>query len=212
MAQAQVGKFITLEGGEGAGKSTHAARLAAFLQEQGVDTVVTREPGGTEGAEAIRSLLVDGPPDRWDAWTEALLMTAARRDHIARLIRPSLARGAWVVCDRFADSTVAYQGAGGGLGTDAMWQLMAPVLNGCVPDLTLVMDLTVEAGLDRAGRRGGGEDRFEQRGAGFHEKVRQGFLDIAAAEPGRCAIIDASEDVDTVADAIRNTVLERLFR
>jgi dTMP kinase len=211
MTQAQAGRFITLEGGEGAGKSTQAGLLAAFLQEKGLETVVTREPGGTPGAEAIRALLVDGPPDRWDAWTEALLMTAARRDHIIRLIQPALKAGAWVICDRFADSTVAYQGAAGGLGAEAMRRLMAPVLEGCEPDLTLIIDLPVEEGLARAGTRGGGEDRFEKQGAEFHGKVRQGFLDVASSAPERCVVIDGLADVETVAGSIRKTVLERLF-
>ena len=211
MTQVQAGRFITLEGGEGAGKSTQASLLAAFLREKGVETIVTREPGGTPGAEAIRALLVDGPPERWDAWTEALLMTAARRDHVTRLIRPALSEGTWVVCDRFADSTVAYQGAAGGLGTEAMRSLMAPVLEGCAPDLTLIIDLPVDEGLVRAGSRGGDENRFEKQGADFHAKVRQGFLDIAASAPERCVVIDGGADAETVANTIQKAVLERLF-
>jgi dTMP kinase len=211
MAQTQAGRFITLEGGEGAGKSTQTRRLAAFLRTKGIDVVTTREPGGTDGAEAIRSLLVDGPPDRWDAWTEALLMIAARRDHVIRLIRPALAEGRWVVCDRFADSTLAYQGAAGSLGIEALSALMAPVLEGCTPDLTLMVDLPVAEGLDRADTRGSGEDRFEKRGLEFHEKVRQAFLAIAANDPGRCQVIDGSKNADDVQWNIESIVLDRLF-
>ena len=208
----QPGKFITLEGGEGAGKSTQAARLADLLRDRGHKVTTTREPGGTDGAEAIRALLVEGAADRWDVWTEALLMIAARRDHVQRLILPDLASGTWVVCDRFADSTLAYQGAAGGLGMDLLRNMMAPVLESCHPDLTLVVDLPVADGLARAGRRGGGEDRFEKRGLEFHENVRQGFLEIAALEPNRCCVIDGLQPEDSVALAIKNAVLERLFQ
>ena len=212
MAQAPYGKFITLEGGEGAGKSTQAALLGDFLRQRGLTVMTTREPGGTAGAEAIRRLLVDGAADRWDAWTEALLMIAARRDHVARLIQPALADGAWIVCDRFTDSTLAYQGVAGGLGRDVLRDLMAPVLDGCQPDLTLIVDLPVADGLSRAGQRGGGEDRFEKRGLEFHENVRQGFLDIAASEPARCHVIDGRGNVEQVAEQINKVVLECLFQ
>ncbi len=211
MAQTQAGRFITLEGGEGAGKSTQARRLADFLRARGLDVVTTREPGGTEGAEAIRNLLVDGAADRWDAWTEALLMIAARRDHVVRLIRPALAKGHWVVCDRFADSTLAYQGVAGGLGMEPLKALMAPVLDGCSPDLTLMVDLPVAEGLARADTRGSGEDRFEKRGLEFHEMVRQAFLAIAADNPDRCHIIKGAGTADEVQQDIESIVLDRLF-
>ncbi len=212
MAQAPHGKFITLEGGEGAGKSTQAALLGDFLRQRGLTVMTTREPGGTAGAEAIRRLLVDGAADRWDAWTEALLMIAARQDHVARLIQPALADGAWIVCDRFTDSTLAYQGVAGGLGRNVLRDLMATVLDGCQPDLTLIVDLPVADGLSRAGQRGGGEHRFEKRGLEFHENVRQGFLDIAAAEPARCHVIDGRENIGQVAEQIKKVVLECLFQ
>ncbi|HYG27868.1 MAG TPA: dTMP kinase, partial [Caulobacteraceae bacterium] len=155
------GRFITLEGGEGAGKSTQQNRLVARLAALGHEVVATREPGGSEGGEAIRELLVNGPPERWSAVTEVLLMNAARRDHLERRIRPALARGAFVVCDRFADSTRAYQGAGGEADTELIRAVEHFVVEDARPDLTLILDLPVEAGLKRAASRGGGEARFE---------------------------------------------------
>lgn len=193
------GRFITFEGGEGSGKSTQAARLVAALAERGIEAHATREPGGTEGAEAIRALLVEGEPGRWDAWTEALLMIAARRDHVVRLIRPALDAGTWVISDRFADSTLVYQGIAGGLGVEALTAMMDPVLDGCEPDLTLVLDLPVATGLARAAGRGGAEDRFERLGAGFHERVNEGFRQLARDNPDRCRLIDADRPVDAVA-------------
>src|SRR5579862_7388820 len=144
------GRFITLEGGEGTGKSTQAARLTRRLRAAGREVVATREPGGSPGAEAIRALLVEGEPDRWSPTTETLLMYAARRDHIERLIEPALARGAWVVCDRFLDSTRAYQGAGGGAPATLIAALEQELVGPCLPDLTLVLDLPVDLGLKRA--------------------------------------------------------------
>lgn len=204
------GRFITFEGGEGAGKSTQVRRLAERLREHAPEVLVTREPGGSPGAESIRELLVNGPPDRWSAVTETLLMYAARSDHVERVIRPGLDRGAWVVCDRFHDSTRAYQGAGGGAPMDLIAQLEISVVGPTRPDLTLVMDLPVEAGLARAAHRGGGEARFEAKGLTFHERLRERFLAIAAAEPQRCVIIDASAPQDVVADRVWAAVSERL--
>lgn len=205
------GKFITLEGGEGAGKSTQVARLAAFLRGLGHEVLETREPGGAPGAEAIRALLVSGDPARWTPMTEALLHSAARADHLARSIRPALAAGKWVVCDRFTDSTLAYQGYGHGLGVDRIAALNHLVTEGLKPDLTLILDLPVSAGLDRAGSRSaGGEDRYERMGHDFHDRLREGFLAIARSEPGRCAVINAAADIETVARAIARTVSERL--
>jgi dTMP kinase len=204
------GRFITLEGGEGAGKSTQIRRLGARLRGAGLDVIETREPGGSPGAEEIRGLLLGGGVDRWDDVTEALLMYAARRDHLARTIWPALARGQWVLCDRFEDSTRAYQGAGSGLGRaviDALGQVARGVF---APDLTLILDLPVPVGRDRAVARRGLNDRFEQRDDGFHERVRQGFLAVAAAEPDRCAVLDASQPLDAVAEAIARTVGQRL--
>ena len=204
------GRFITFEGGEGAGKSTQARRLAAALRAQGLEVVETREPGGSPGAEAIRALLVRGEAERWTPTADALLMYAARSDHLDRVIRPALARGAWVVCDRFADSTRAYQGVGGGVDAGLVQALEAGVVAGDWPDLTLVFDLPVAAGLARADDRGGAEARFEAKGAAFHEKLRQAFLDIAAREPGRCVVIDAAQSIDAVETAVREAVRARL--
>ncbi|MCY4395739.1 MAG: dTMP kinase [Rhodospirillaceae bacterium] len=209
------GRFITVEGGEGAGKSTQVRRLAAWLNGQGVEAVTTREPGGTPGAEAIRALLVTGEPDRWDATTEALLMTAARRDHAVNVIQPALARGAWVLCDRFADSTLAYQGYAGGLPPDGLTALTRFAVGNLAPDLTVVLDLPAAEGLKRAGARAGdrqaAESRFEERTLRFHEAVRDGFLDIARREPARCIVVDATAPVDSVARRIAAAVGERLL-
>ena len=204
------GKFITLEGGEGAGKSTQIARLVAYLRDAGVDVIATREPGGAPGAEAIRSLLVEGEPGRWTPLTEALLHSAARADHLARTVRPALAAGTWVVCDRFTDSTLAYQGFGHGLDAARLRALNDLVTEGLAPDLTLILDLPVTVGLARAGGRPGAEDRYERMGHDFHDRLRQGFLAIAREAPGLCAVIDATQDVDIVAHAIARTVAQRL--
>jgi dTMP kinase len=204
------GRFITLEGGEGAGKSTQIRRLGEHLRSAGRDVIETREPGGSPGAEEIRGLLLGGGVERWDDVTEALLMYAARRDHLARKIWPALARGQWVLCDRFEDSTRAYQGAGSGLDRSVIDALGQVARGDFAPDLTLILDLPVAVGRERAAARRGPNDRFEQRDDGFHERVRQGFLAVAAAEPGRCAVIDASQPVDAVAQAIARTVERRL--
>ncbi|MDB5428051.1 MAG: tmk [Phenylobacterium sp.] len=192
------GRFITFEGGEGAGKSTQLKRLVARLQTGGREVVATREPGGSPGAEAIRDLVLKGNADRWSPVTETLLMYAARRDHIERVIRPALARGAWVVCDRFADSTRAYQGAAGGTDPALIAALESSVLEGTRPDVTLIFDLPVAVGLERAHARAGAEMRFESKGQDFHERLRAAFLAIARAEPERCAVIDATGSLDDV--------------
>jgi dTMP kinase len=204
------GRLITFEGGEGAGKSTQLARLAQALADRGLGVVTSREPGGSEGAESIRSLLVSGETGRWDGVTEALLHFAARRDHLIRTIWPALDRGDWVLCDRFADSTLAYQGFGHGLDPEVIGTLYRIAVGHFAPDLTLVFDLPVEIGLERAGRRGGPEDRYERMGLGFHQRLRQGFLGIAAANPLRCAVIDAIPAPDVVHRAVLETVLARL--
>jgi len=200
------GRFITLEGGEGAGKSTQVKRLGQALEASGVEVVVTREPGGAPAAEEIRELLVSGAVARWDAMTETLLHFAARRSHLADVVWPALDRGAWVISDRFADSTRAYQGVGQGLGDDTVKRIYAIVVGDFAPDLTLVLDLPVDIGLARAI---GSEDRYERMGMDFHESVRSAFLDIAAAEPARCAVIDAAGDIDAVAADIRAVVGRR---
>jgi len=204
------GRFITLEGGEGAGKSTQLRLLADGLAEAGIETLATREPGGSPGAEDIRGLLLGGGVGRWDLVTEALLMMAARRDHIERTIRPALAKGIWVVSDRFEDSTRAYQGAGSGLAPDVIDALSRIACEGLVPDLTLILDLPVPIGRARAAARRAGSDRFEQRDDAFHERVRAGFLAIAEAEPQRCAVIDAAVPLDQVTAAIQSVVHSRL--
>ncbi len=204
------GRFITFEGGEGAGKSTQLRRLAQRLSERGGEVVVTREPGGSPGAEAIRALLVTGPVERWSPITEALLMYAARRDHIERVIAPALERGASVVCDRFFDSTRAYQGAGGAAPADLIAALERDVVGELIPDLTLILDLPVEVGLQRAAQRGEGEARFEAKGLAFHTRLRQGFLLIAADEPARCVVIDADASPDEVEARIWKVVKAQL--
>jgi dTMP kinase len=202
--------FITLEGGEGAGKSTQAIRLARRIADLGLDVTSTREPGGSPGAESIRDLLVTGDSDRWSPITETLLMYAARRDHVERLIRPALARGAAVICDRFLDSTRAYQGAAGGAPLDLIRALEASTLEGAWPDLTLIFDLPAETGLTRAARRGEAEMRFEGKDLGFHQRLRAGYLDIARREPERCVVIDASTDPDSVATRVWAAVEPRV--
>jgi thymidylate kinase len=204
------GRFITLEGGEGAGKSTQIRLLADALAACGKDVVVTREPGGSKGAEEIRALLVSGETGRWGPVTEALLHTAARRDHLERTVWPALDAGSWVICDRFFDSTMAYQGYGLGLGRDLIGALQTTALGDFRPDLTLILDLPVEAGLARANARRGGEDRYERMDLDFHRRLRDGFLDIAQREPDRCAVIDAAHPVEAVQAAILDAVTRRL--
>ena len=204
------GFFITFEGGEGAGKSTQVVALAKRLLVDGREVVRTREPGGSPGAEAIRALLVTGVTDRWSPMSETLLMYAARRDHIERVIAPALAPGAVVLCDRFADSTRAYQGAGGGVAPELIAALETAVLQGVQPDLTLMFDLPVEAGLARAAARGDGEARFEAKGASFHQRLREGFLRIVREEPKRCVVIDATSPIEAVSAAVWAAVADRL--
>lgn len=200
------GRFITLEGGEGAGKSTQARRIAAALAAAGLPVLRTREPGGTPGAERIRDLLLGHGP--WDPVAEAMLHFAARREHLAKTIRPFLAAGGWVVCDRFADSTLAYQGAQG-LPRDVWARLADVALDGFAPDATLVLDMPAEDGMARAAARSGA-DRYERMGAAFHARVRAGFLAIAAAEPGRCAVVDAAGSPDAVFAEISAALRARL--
>ena len=204
------GFFITFEGGEGTGKSTQLALLADRLRASGREVAATREPGGTPGAEAIRDLLVRGAADRWSPVSETLLMNAARRDHVERVIEPALARGAVVVCDRFADSTRAYQGVAGGAPAELIDTLETAVLGRTRPDLTLIFDLAPLTGLARAAGRSGGETRFETKGAVFHESLRAAFLAIARAAPERCVVIDASPNAQSVAQTVWATVAPRL--
>ncbi|MBT8423958.1 MAG: dTMP kinase [Silicimonas sp.] len=192
------GRFITFEGIDGSGKSTQARRLAERLEARGLEVVLTREPGGSPGAEEIRRLLVEGDPDRWSAETEILLFTAARRDHLERTILPALARGAIVVSDRFADSTRIYQGATRGDLRALVDRLHAEVI-GREPDLTFIIDMPPEQALKRGLDRQSGEDRFEDMGVEFQVKLREGFLNLAREAPERCRLIDGSRSVDTVA-------------
>jgi len=208
--KAKPGRLITLEGGEGAGKSTQVTRLASALERGGLAVVTTREPGGSPAGERIRKLLVEGEPGSLAPMTEALLHFAQRAEHIEKTIRPALARGAWVVCDRFADSTMAYQGYGHGLGRKPIQSLYRVVCGDLAPALTLIFDVPVETGLARAAARRGVETRYERMDAGFHERLRRGFLDIAKREPKRCAVIDATQDVDAVTAEMLKTVGRRL--
>jgi dTMP kinase len=203
-------KFITFEGGEGAGKSTQIGLLAAALTAAGIPVQTTREPGGSPGAEQIRELLVTGAGDRWDAMTEGLLHFAARREHLRSVVWPNLAAGQWVLSDRFADSTLAYQGYGHGLGRAPIEQLYDLVVGKFAPDLTLILDVPVALGLDRALARRDGEDRYEGLDGAFHERLRQGFREIAEREPHRCVLIDGSGAVESVQAAIEACVAERL--
>jgi dTMP kinase len=199
------GVFITLEGIDGSGKSTQARRLAEVLRAEGQDVLLTREPGGSPGAEEIRRLLVEGDPDRWSGETEILLFTAARRDHLEKTIRPALAAGKVVVSDRFADSTRVYQGAARGELRGFVDRLHEMAI-GIEPDLTLVIDMEPEAALARGLARKSGEDRFEDLGAGFQVRLREGFLALAAEHPARCRLIDGNRDADAVARDIRAAV------
>jgi dTMP kinase len=207
------GRFIAFEGGEGAGKSTQIARLADALRARGAEVVVTREPGGTPGAEEIRALFVQGGTGRWTVETDVLLVTAARADHVARLIRPALAAGKIVLCDRYVHSTLAYQGHGKGVALDRLLALHAFATGDLWPDLVLWLDLPVELGLARSTKRSAGqeagkpvEQRFEQLGTAYHERVREGFAALAAAD-SRIVRIDALQDIDAVASAVAAAVL-----
>ena len=203
------GKFITFEGGEGAGKSTQIKRLAAAIEKTGLTVTVTREPGGSRGAETIRAMLLD-PDAEWDPPTEALLHFAARADHYTTKIAPALKEGAWVLCDRFADSTRAYQGYGLGLDMGAIEALYEIALDDFVPDLTIILDIPVETGVERMIERGADPDRYEKMDTAFHERLRQGFLEIAKQDPDRCAVIDANNDIDTVTGRIFDCVETRM--
>ena len=207
------GAFITLEGGEGGGKSTQAKALAARLERAGVRAIVTREPGGSDTAERIREALLAGRFEALGPKAEALLFAAARIDHLDQTIRPALAQGTWVVCDRFHDSTRAYQGALGNIDPRFLRSLERVTLAGTLPDLTLILDLPAEIGMRRAVLRrhlGVPADRFEKQSSDFHEALRQAFLAIAAAEPNRCVIVDAALSRGDVEQAIWTAVLHRL--
>ncbi len=208
------GVFITFEGGEGTGKSTQVRRLVERLSASGIEALATREPGGSAGAERIRGLLLDPDHPRFGATAEALLFYAARADHLETAIRPALAAGRWVVCDRFSDSTRAYQGALGKLNGEVVETLERMVVGNAGPDMTVLLDLSAETGLARAALRRGtaSTDGFEKESLSFHRGLRQAFLALAAAEPHRFVVVDASVDMDAVADAVWTAVRARFLR
>ncbi len=211
------GKFISFEGGEGGGKSTQLKLLATALQESGIDVLETREPGGSPDAELIRTLLVEGETDRWDAQTETLLHFAARRDHLNKVILPALNKGQWVLTDRYADSTMAYQGYGHGVSKKAIHGFYQFIAGNKQPDLTIILDLPAAEGLARADMRANEkaikiqqkEDRYERMGLEFHSRLRDGFLDIARKNKKRCMVIDATKSLEEIQTNIRKLVFKR---
>jgi dTMP kinase len=210
MAAMELGRFIAFEGGEGTGKSTQARLLAEALEHQGKRIVLTREPGGTPGAEAVRGLLLDPPGEGWTLRAEALLFAAARADHVDRLIRPALARGEWVICDRFLDSSRAYQGAAGGLGDDTIQAMHAAGSQGLLPDLTIVLSVPPDLLAERLAERDRGRnDAIGGRAVAYHRHVDAAFRAFAAAEPARFALIDGSGAVEEVHERVLAVVSER---
>lgn len=207
------GYFISLEGGEGAGKSTQIKLLKEWLEGLELEICATREPGGSEGAEQIRDLLVKGDGDRWVPMTEALLMAASRAEHVERTIKPALHAGKWVLCDRFLDSSVAYQGAGRRLGMEKVRDLQTMALGEFLPDLTLILDLPVEVGLGRAKAResakADSEDRFEKLDTSFHDTLRAAYLSIADQEKERCVIVDANQAPEAIQQELRRIIADR---
>ena len=206
------GRFITFEGGEGTGKSTHAASLANRLRQFGIRAQLTREPGGSPGAEIMRYILLSGAARPLGANAEAVLFAAARDDHLTTLIRPALEQGKWVICDRFADSTRIYQGVAGNVDHLAIRAMERIIVGDTKPDLTFILDVPAKEGMRRAAQRRGGDDadRFEGETLVFHERLRDGFLTLAANEPDRCVLIDATGSKDDVAEQIWHVVLKRL--
>src|SRR5499427_4290891 len=206
------GRFITFEGGEGSGKSTQVATLVKRLTSLGVAVMATREPGGSAGAEAVRHVLLSGAAKPLGAHAEAILFAAARDDHVSQTIRPALARGKWVISDRFADSTRVYQGVLSNVDARVIARLERLTVGDTRPDLTFVLDVPAEIGLERAARRrgNGAGDRFEAEALDFHKKLREAYLELAARESDRCAIIDATSAPDAVADAVWAVVNTRL--
>ncbi len=209
-ARVKAGRFITLEGGEGAGKSTQIARMAEALRRSGLTVITTREPGGSAAGERIRKLLVEGEPGSLSSFSEVLLNYAARVEHLAHTIKPALAKGAWIISDRFADSTLAYQGYGHKVDKKAIAAVHRMVCGNFKPDLTLIFDLPVKTGLGRAAGRAGVEDRYERMEQAFHERVRRGFLDIAKKDRRRCVVIDAAADADAVTIQVIEALNKRL--
>jgi dTMP kinase len=206
------GRFITFEGGEGVGKTTQIRALATYLEEKNIPTVLTREPGGTEGGEIIRNIVLEGATDRWDPMTELLLIYAARRDHVMRVVRPALQKGQWVLCDRFADSSIVYQGVVRGLGSETVRRLHRLSLGNFWPDLTILLDMDAYEGLSRADRRDADASfRFERMGEEFHKKVRQAFLNLADDDKSRFAVVNAAASEEDVSANIFASVDARLL-
>ena len=203
-------RFITLEGGEGVGKSTQIKLLAASFAAAGIGSIVTREPGGSAGGEAIRGLVVSGSVDRWNATTESLLFMTACYDHLETKIKPALADGQWVLCDRFYDSTYVYQGIATNVGTAWLDQLYTHLFGNFAPDLTLLLDLSPSVGLTRADKRGNvAESRFEQMGHDYHERIHAGFLELASQHPSRIQVVNASQNAQAVHAVIITTINAR---
>jgi len=206
------GSFITFEGGEGSGKSTQVALLAERLRVRGFEAITTREPGGSPGAEAMRLLLLNGVVKPLGPTAETMIFAAARDDHVQTTIAPALARGAWVICDRFIDSTRIYQGVLGNVDRRIIRALERATVGDCMPDLTFVLDVPVEVGFERVAGRGQAKDRFESEDIEFHIQLREAFLDLAREEPNRCVVIDASQAPDVVAARIWLAVTEKLLK
>lgn len=206
------GMFITFEGGEGAGKSTQIRTLARALVETGRAVLVTREPGGSPGAEAVRHVLLSGAAEPFGPGMEAILFAAARSDHVEQVIRPAVERGVFVLCDRFMDSSRVYQGVTGDLDPQFMRELEAAAINGMVPDLTIILDIDPAEGMRRAAARRGDDapDRFEKEALAIHRRRRRAFLEIARNEPQRCVVVDAAQAPEEVATAIAEAVYARL--
>lgn len=205
-----LGGMIVIDGMDGAGKGTQSKRLYAALKASGYEAILTREPGGSPGAEEIRRLVLEGSKDRWDAVSELLLMYTARRSHLVETVWPAIRAGAWVVCDRFADSSRSFQGIAGGLGLAAVEQVHSVAVGDFMPDLTIILDLDVAISLERAKQRSGASDRFESRGRAFYERVRTGFRSIAEANPTHYALIEGARSEIEVEAEIRSTIRERL--
>ncbi len=205
------GKFITLEGGDGSGKSTQAKLLSDYLASESISSILTREPGGAPGADEIRELILTGDPERWDAVGETLLFYASRRNHLRLTIWPALQAGTWVLSDRFADSTMAYQGYGNQLGVEAVQKVHDFSVGSFKPDLTFILDMPAEEGLNRTLDRTHNEDRFEKMDLSFHERLREGFHTIAVQNPDRCVMIDATRPIDDIQAELRAETKKRLL-
>jgi dTMP kinase len=202
-------KMIVIDGVDGSGKGVQTRRLHQALLRAGLQSILTREPGGSPAAEEIRKLLVEGEPEKWDSMTELLLMYAARKTHLNDTIQPALKQGQWVVCDRFADSSRAFQGIAGELGLEIVEKVHQLVVGSFEPDIVLILDIPESVALERALSRGGSEDRFEKKGSGYQARVRQAFLQIATIDPQRYQVIDANQAIDEVTLAIFETINRR---